>query len=246
MCDPITATGIALSAGGGFLQAREADKNARRVTNARNDAFAEGMYRQRQFQDESGQAFNDNVDAQSRENFDEEQDKEVERFKQAFGGVRTQPDYNTGLRPSAPKNVVIARERESNKASDETNRDVDNLALLNSYGGASFNQGLDRSQFARLFGNIQDKASRDSRLLPLEIEAAGNNAQKGPSLFPALLKTAGQGLSIYGAANPGSTFLDQQAFGPLAQGQTWQDLTTPGLFTKGRNAIQAFGSQIGV
>jgi len=199
MCDPVTATALALSAGGSYLQQREADKNAKRVQDAKNNAFEAEQIRQRAFQDEVGAAFGENVNKQGRENFDEQKQVEEDRFKQAFAERRVQPDYNTGLRTNAPKNVVLARQAESDKASAETDRDVGNLAGLQGYGNALFNQGLDQSQFARLFGNVQDKAYGQTRLLPLRMQSAANNARKSPSLFPTLLKTGGQALSFASA-----------------------------------------------
>lgn len=203
MCDPVTAAGLALSAGGTFLQQREADKNARRVANAKNAAFTQDMNQQRVFADESAAAFNHNIDRQGKENFDEQRNAETSKFENAFNERRTQPQYNVGLSDNAPKNVVIARQKASDEASAETDRDVGNLAGLQSYGGALFNQGLDQTAFSRLFGNIQDKASGQTRLLPLRINAAANNAQKAPSLFPTLLKAGGQALSFAGASGMG-------------------------------------------
>lgn len=107
MCDPVTAAGLALSAGGSFLQQREADKNARRVANAKNAAFVQDMNQQRVFADEAGAAFTHNVDKQSKESFDEQRNADSAKFETAFNERRTQPDYNIGLSPNAPKNVVI-------------------------------------------------------------------------------------------------------------------------------------------
>ena len=194
MCDPVTATGIALSAGGSLLQSREQNKNAKRAMNAKNQAYSESMNRQSQFQDEAGQAFN---------------------------AIRTTPDYNQGAVSSTPKNVVIARQRASDEAGAETDRDVGSFATLNGYRGAQFNQGLDSNRFARAFGNIQDSASRDARLLPMEMSAAENNSQKAPGILPVLMSAAGKGLNLYGAANPGSTFFDgmvQQTPNRIANG----------------------------
>lgn len=230
MCDPVTATSLALSAGGTYLQQNEEKKNAKRVQNARNNAFETGMIKQRQFADESGAAFNQNIDKQSRAKFDEEAAKESDRMKQAFGSVKTQPDYNkTGMLTSTPKNVVIANQNAMNEVDSETDRDLNNLAGLNSYSGAMFNQGLDRNQFIRLFGNLSDKASRESALIPLDVNAAGNNASKTPSLFPTLLRVGGMGMGLYSAANGITSFGDKVFQGPMPNGSVIP--SQPGLFT---------------
>ncbi len=225
------------------MESREADKNARRVANAKSAAFTQDMNQQRAFADEAGAAFNRNVDKQGRENFEEQRNAETSRFENAFNERRTQPDYNVGLTDNAPKNVVIARQKASDEASAETDRDVGNLAGLQSYGGALFNQGLDRNEFARLFGNIQSKASGQTRLLPLRINAAANNAQKAPSLFPQLLKTGGQALGIYGAGTGTGNFLNTTVEGPTKAGTFGPGVpvTQPGLFTKIGNAFGNLG-----
>jgi hypothetical protein len=215
MCDPVTAAGLALSAGGTFLQQREQNKNISRANKAKEGAYTAHTIRQKKFQDEAGAAFNENINNQGADNFAERQDEEAGRIKQAFGEIRTTPDYQQGIVASAPKNVVIARQRASEEAGAETDRDVDNFARLNSFQGATFNQGLDRNKFTRAFGNIADTATRDSRLLPLEISAAATNSQKAPSAFPAIVSAAGKGLSLYGAANPGSSFFNKTVEGPL-------------------------------
>lgn len=242
MCDPVTAAGLALSAGGTFLQQREANKNAKRVANAKNQVYEQNMIRQQQYADEAGAAFNHSTNQQGREEFDQQKKVEADRIKQAFEGRRTQPDYNLGNQSSAPKNVVLARKRASDEAKAETDRDVDNLSQLSGYGGALFNSGLDRSEFARLFGNIQDEASRDSRLLGLDLQAAANNAQKAPSLFPTLLKAGGQALTGFGAS--GGSFTNTVE-GPVAAGTfgPGAPVTQYGIFQNGQPA-QLFGSQM--
>lgn len=243
MCDPVSATALLLSAGGTYLESREAQKNQDRMTSARNAAFERGMIKQRQFADEAGAAFNHSIQDQGRESFDEQAAQEGDRVKQAFGSIQTQPDYNnTGMLASTPKNVVVANKEATAKADAKTNRDLNANAALKGYGGAMFNQDTSRNNFARLFGNLQDKASRESGLLPLEIQAAGNNASKSPSLFPTLMKGAGMTMGLYGAANGITSFGDKVAAGPLAPGQTWADMTQPGLFTNLKQIPQkAFG-----
>lgn len=242
MCDPVTAAGLALSAGGTYLQQREASKNADRVTDAKNAAFVQDMNQQRQFADEAGAAFNHNIQKQGKENYDETRNAETAKFEQAFNERRTQPDYNVGLSPNVPKNVVIARQQASDEASAETDRDVGNLADLFGYGSAGFGAGLNRNEFARNFGNLQDKASGQTRLLPLRINAAANNAQRGPSLFPTLMKAAGQGLSLYGGA--GGSFTNTVE-GPVKAGTfgPGAPVTEYGLFMDNK-PLDLFGYQL--
>lgn len=241
MCDPVTAAGLALSAGGTFMQQREQNKNISRANKAKEGAFAEHQQRQGVFQDESAAAFNTNLDNQGKDSFEDQRGEEANRIEQAFGDVRTQPVYNVGLSSNAPKNVVVARQRASDEAGAETDRDVGNFANLNAYKGTQFNQGLSSNAFARAFGGIQDKASRDARLLPGEISAAATNSQKAPSLFPTLLKAAGQGMSAFGSA--GGSFTNTVEGGlPTSGIGPGAPVTQYGLFSNGQ-PINLFGGK---
>jgi hypothetical protein len=241
MCDPVSA-GLALSAGGTFLETREANKNAKRVQNAKNNAYEENMIRQQQYADEAGAQLKTSTEQQGREEFDKQKDVEADKFIKAFGDNRTQADTSVGLRSSTPKNVVLARQRASDEATAETDRDVGNLAGLKGYGGALFDSGLDRNKFSRAFGNIQDTAGRDMNLLSLDLQQAANNANKAPSLFPQLLKAGGTALGMYGAgggafSNTVEGALPASGIGPGAP------VTSYGLFQNGA-PMTAFGSQM--
>lgn len=218
MCDPVSATALAMSMAGTYMQTRESNKNAQRVQDAKNNAFASGMTRQHQYADESGQAFNQNVETQGRDAFDQQAAKEDTRMKEAFTRVRSDDPNYTAVPQSTPQNVITAASDANAKADAKTNRDLEGMSSLNSYGGAAFNQSLDRSKFSRLFGNMQDKASRDMSLIPLDMQSAGNNAQRGQSLFPQLLKYGGMAMGLYGAANGINSFGDKVFQGPMQDG----------------------------
>lgn len=239
MCDPVTLTALGVSAAGSFMQQQEQADNAQRVMDAKNNAYATGMNRQHQYQDNAKRAFNDTMMTQGREAFDTKAQQQSDRMKNAFNSIATpDADYNS-VPSSTPKNVITAMNTANDRADEKTNRNLGNLASLSSYGNAMFDQGIDRNKFAQLFGNLSDKASRDVRLLPLEMQSAANNAQQGESILPQLLKYGGMALGAYGAANGINSFGDTVTQGPLMPGQTWADMTSQGLFSKLGNS---FGS----
>ena len=243
MCDPVTAAGLALSAGGTFLQSREEAKNQQRMMNAKNAAFTENMNRNTQYAADAGSIAANNVQKQGRENFDEQKEADAVKMEQLFNERRVQPDYNVGAAAgSLPKNVVLARQAASEEAAAKTDRDVGNNAALQSYGNTMFNTGLDQSAFARLFGGIQDKAGANTRMLPIEMNAAANNAQKAPSIFPTLMKAAGTGLSLFGSA--GGSFTGTKA-GTMAPGVYGPPvpLKSYGLFMDNK-PVDLFGYQL--
>ena len=240
MClGPEVLAGLALSAGGTYLQARESANNEKRAMNAKNAAFTENMNRNTQYAADAGSIQANNTQQQGRENFDQQKTAEAAKMEQLFNERRTQPDYNVGAAPGTlPKNVVLARQAASDVANEKTNRDAENLSNLQGYGGALFNQGLDQSQFARLFGGIQDKAGANTRMLPIEMSAADTNARKAPSLFPTLLKAAGMATSLYGGA--GGTFTNAPLQGPTITGAPLGGDKMYGLFMNNK-PVNLFG-----
>jgi len=236
MCNPVFV-GMAISAVASAAQAREQNKNAKRAQNAKDQAFSEGMTRQQQYADEAGASFNENLDTQGRTAFDEKAQQAADQTQKAFNSIKTpETDYNNmGTLASTPNNVVNAMKDATTTADAKTQRDVGNNAKLQGYGGAMFSQDLDRSQFARLFGNLQDKASRDSALIPLDMQSAAANSQKTGSPLWSILKAGGQAMSMYGASGAAGSqsFGNQTIQGPLpASGMgPGAPVTQPGLFS---------------
>lgn len=217
MCEPTTIAiaGMAASAAGTYMQTNEAAKNQARSTNAKNQAFAEGMTRQRQYADEAGASFSDEITNQGADNFEDKRVEDAAERLQAFNDVRVQDDYTAGA-ASTPKNVVLAQQRAKDAGRATTDRDAENLTTLSGYDGALFGQGLARNEYARAFGNLSDKALADSNLIGLDMQSAAANSQKAGSIFPTLLKTAGSAASMYGAgggsfgsATPGANSITQ-------------------------------------
>lgn len=229
MCDPVTAASLAVSAAGSYMQSREAVKNQNRMQAAKNAAFQEGMIRQRQYADEAGAAFGGAVKKQGAEGLKDTMEQSVAKRLQAFNDNRlgNQSDYSVAT-PNAPKNVVLDQERAFGEAKDTADRDNTALARLGGYGGALFDTALDRNEYARAFGNLSDKATRDSNLIGLDIQSAANNAYKPPSLFPTLLKAGGSAAAMYSAG--GGNWFDEK--GGVPTDGSYGPAYKPGVFTK--------------
>lgn len=240
MCDPVTALvvgGMVASGAGTYLQSREQNKNAKRAMNAKNKAYSEGMERQNQYAEDASASARKMVDKQGAQAFNDDMSGAVEKRLQAFNDNRiAAPDYS--ILTGSPKNVVMAQEQAFGDSESKRRRDTGNLAQLSGYGDTMFGSGLARNEYARQFGNLADKAGRDSNLIQLDMSSAANNAIKAPSLFPTLLKTAGTAATIYGAAGaPGwaSTTAAPPSpdfIGPMPQ--------NPGFGAKLNNAFGGF------
>lgn len=205
MCEPTTIMmiGMGVSAAATAYQAREQNKNAREMQDAKNQAFAASMKRQREAADQASAQFRPTVESQGAEGFTNQLGASVEERKQAFNdNMVGRPDYASAL-ASTPKNVLLAQDKAFGAAADTTQRNNDNLAQLTGYGDSMFQSGLARNAFARNMGNLVDKATRDGQLLGLDMNSAANNAYKAPSPWVGLIKSGGQMMSTYGAAGGG-------------------------------------------
>lgn len=208
MCDPLTAGSMALSAAGSYMQAREGAKNAGRATAAKNRVFQEGMDRQQGYANEAQEAYRPMVQGQGAEAFGNKMAQSVGSREQAFNDARIAPPaYNF----SAPKNVQLAMEQAFGDKGAETQRNTDALARLGAYGDTQSNMVLDRNAYARVFGNLADKAQGDVRLLPNAMNAAANNSQKSGSFLPTLMQMAGGAGTMVGAGGG-------KAFGRIIDG----------------------------
>ena len=200
MCDPVTAGAMAVSAAGSYLQQREQAKSLKAQQAAKEAAFRQGIAKQNAFAGQARQAFTPQVEKQGAAGFNQALTDNVSRRLQAFSDNKVNSGDYSVTPASAPKNVVMAQNKAFAETGAETDRDNRGLARVGGYGGTIFNQNLDRNQYARDFSGIADQAGGQSRLLPLEMNAAYNNAAKGGSFLPALLKYGGQAAGMYSAA----------------------------------------------
>jgi len=208
MCDPVSAgvalAGMATSAVATNNQTRSANRNLQAVQTAKEEAYRQGMGRQTGYADEAGQAFTPMVQNQGADSFRNQLTANTADRLQAFNdGSSTAPDYTVS--DGTPKNVAMAMEKAFGESDETTSRDRTALAKLGGYGDTQFDQGLGRNEFARAFGNLSDKASRDSNLIGMDMNTAANNAFKAPNAALSLAKQAGKMATMYGAAGmPGS------------------------------------------
>ena len=209
MCDPVTAAivigvGAAASGAAAYKQTRHNNKNMKRAQNAKNQAFKESMDRQRGYADEAGKAFDTSITDRGADSFKLGLEDSSQNRLNAFnaGRLETPTDYAT---ESAPKNVQLYQDKIFGEAEDKSVRDSTNLANLNAFQDTLFNKGIQRNDYARAFGNLSDKAQRDSNLLGLDMNSAAFNSQKNLSPFWSILGGAGNMATMGGGAALGAS-----------------------------------------
>lgn len=209
MCNPVAAglvimgAGAAASGAAAYKQTRENNKNMKRQTEAKNQAFRQQMERQRGYADEAGQAFSTSIEDRGADKFKLGLEDAAQNRMNAFdaGRLATPTDYAID---SAPKNVQLYQDKIFGEAEDKSIRDSGNLAKLNAFNDTMFNTNLGRNEYARNFSNLSDKAQRDAGLLNLDMESAAFNAYKPLNPWWSVLGGAGNMASQGGAFMAGA------------------------------------------
>lgn len=202
MCDPVSASliaaGTAASTWATNNQSKASNRNAKAVQTAKEGAYRQGIQKQDGFANEARTAFNNRPSGATQFTNDANTGT-AERLRAL--GVSPMGDYEVAA--STPKNVMLARERIIGEADAKTNANNNAIATLSGYDDARFKENLSDSAFNRAFGGISDRAGREMRLTPLEMEAAANRAFKAPNSSLSLAKSAGELAMLAGASGAG-------------------------------------------
>lgn len=199
MClDPVTATGLALSLGGTVLGGMEQSKNTKRMVQARNDAAEAEMIRQRAFQDEAGSTFADTLGTfqpqRQAEALEQSQQKRTQQ-------IQDRPLSDAGSVPLAGSAPSVVRENLAStfgEANTRARNDATRLGRLSGYDDFLFGNNINLSRSGGRLGEISSFARGSAGLLPVEQQAAANNAYRAPSGFADLLQLAGTGVGLAG------------------------------------------------
>ena len=200
MCEPTIIAGMALSAAGTMYNQNQQQKNMSRGITAKNAAAEAEMIRQEGFQDEASAAFKDSqgVHDKSKQDFELEQQKQ-QRGAKIEKALATPNEY-APVKGSAPSVVKGEIARKINDAFKSGKKTASALGNMGAWGDQQFNNRVALSRHGGQIGEIANNARSSASLLPLEQQAAYQNAQKAPGMFGDLLKAAGTGMSMYGMA----------------------------------------------
>lgn len=199
MCDPVTITGVALSAASAGLNAAAQSK----VTNARNDALSAERIRQQGYDQEAAAL---NTKSQDRyEKFEPQQAAKAKSLGDFFTQQAVpQPQAAEAIAPTSSNITVQAEAAERGKAKAFTDRTGQALGELRSFGdvlgGLSRLQARDASQV----GQIGGFKKGSSAVTAYELEAA-NSKGNGLKTFGDILGGLGKigvGAGLSGAKLP--------------------------------------------
>lgn len=204
MCDPVSATlaiaSTAASAAGKVISASEANANAKRMAQARNDAALAEVGRQSQYQQQA-QPIQDNLvkdlsaDTQKK-NLAESQMSRAVASKNAVSSS----DYA----PSAGSTSVVGSEiaRQMSKAVRSAQGVAGAQGNYAAYGDAGQKAGLAFDQGSRQLNTTNNFSRASMNLLPFDQAAAANNAYKAPSGWGGGLSALGTLLGFASMFNP--------------------------------------------
>lgn len=202
MCDPVTLTGLALTAGSTVVNTIAANKAA----SAREDVLAAERIRQGQLDREADAL---NVQSQDRyKNAEGQQQAKARDLSEFFTGPNTAGEANdaaASVMPSDTSDITVREmQKQTDAAQDFTGQQAASLAALRSFGDMLGDNARLQARDASLIGQVGGFKRGSSGVTPLELDAA---SQKGAGLrfFGDLLGGAGSLATNYGLTRGGAT-----------------------------------------
>lgn len=202
MCDPVTLTGLALTAGSTVVNTIAANKAA----SAREDVLAAERIRQGQLDREADAL---NTQSQDRyKNTEGQQQAKARDLSEFFTGPNTAGEANdaaASVMPSDTSDITVREmQKQTGAAQDFTGQQAASLAALRSFGDMLGDNARLQARDASLIGQVGGFKRGSSGITPLELDEA---SQKGAGLrfFGDLLGGAGSLATNYGLTRGGAT-----------------------------------------
>lgn len=208
MCDPLTIASMAVSAGTTMYQNQQQAKNMARMAEARNSATEDNFRRQDVLRSESKQQFGDVLNKFSPgEQAGREAAAGTRRASLTEAAIPQNNPY-AGVSTRAPSIVQNEVKRQVGEAGMRAGQQAGAGAKLASFGDVLLNNNIDLGRAQGQIRQTSDFSRGVAHLLPLEQNAAMNNAYKAPGGLSNLVKLAATGGTLAGAAGLGPTWGD--------------------------------------
>lgn len=190
--------GMALSAAGAMVNAKEQQSNQNRMVAARQDAAQAERIRQKAFQEENAPIFTGQLEAQSRPQQDQAlANAQTARQADAQTAVADASSYGI-VAPSAPGAISSNLSRVVQNAVDKARKQTAAGGNLAAWGDVGLNTKMGMSDAANKISMINDFSRGSANLLPFEQAVAERNAYKPPSGIGDLLSLGGTAVSMGG------------------------------------------------
>lgn len=192
MCDPISIISAAATIGGGLLQQSAANKAVKEQA----EVTALERQRQRKIQEQQEGLFQESLRKSDRGSTEEEMAAAEDERKQLYSNLIQEeaPSNTIGQElDTVVNNRVVQDEigRRKGLARENSLNMAGLRAALDSFGDATFNQGIDRNRTNQKMGMYGNFGQGSSAVVPAELQAA-SQAGAGRALLGQILGTAGQ------------------------------------------------------
>lgn len=192
MCDPMTAAGIAASAGGALISGNEANANARRAQEARNAATQAELARSKVYGEKSRGEFDKSMGLYAPGAQEASRAAATDNIGSVLtGNAPTAEQVGTLTTASAPRVVAEAENATLGDVFTRAGQSNINLANLKGYDQNTFDTNLNVNQQGRNIDQYGDFARVSAGVNQGEQRAAANNAKKTSSGIGELLSFAG-------------------------------------------------------
>lgn len=220
MClGPELIAGLALTAGGNYLNAREQNKNAKRAVEARQNSLKQEMARQSAYQDKTSADMFRILEQYQPQNASAAQDSLQNQREQALNenvAPVSTSDFQA-VTSDAPKVVQDALSKGLSTADARSKAAAKAAAGMYGPGDFLFRTGLNTANIGSNIATQAGFAKRSSDINSLEQEIAARNSQKTSSGIGDLMGLAGQGLSLYGGLNGAGSMFGGELAMPAGQ-----------------------------
>ena len=190
MCEPISATTAALAAasiGSGVYQNVRGRSDARRAAEAQSEQARAELQRQNSYRQDAQSALTQALSQTETPRQEADFSERVAARQAIAAPLAPTPETFTASRSAAPAIVTENVNASLSGAADDTAQRTAALARLLAYGDQALGNQIALSRSGQQVGQIAGLANASNRVNALEQDAAGRNAQKGPSLAADLI-----------------------------------------------------------
>ncbi len=222
MCDPLTATALALTAAGSYAQYRGSKIAQNAMTNAQTAENA----RQKSLRSEADAAFAQSIGNQSVESQQQKlADAVAERQATADASQVAAPVADVAVKGGTPS--VVADETAARVGAGNLKAAAEGRlkAAMSGFSDLQLGNALENAKFSQRQANLSRFMTDSAGVLGTELEAASKKGDKAKNLGSAL-QLAGQLVGMYGAMSPTAaapsqaTSLGVKAIGPSGSAVT--------------------------
>lgn len=193
MCDPVSATLAAVSLGTGAYQQRRAGRDAQRAAQAQAATSREELARQMAFRDEASTRLAQTLGAVTPAGGADAQIRDALARREAAAAQSAPQTPSFAIAANgAPQIIRTAVNEGITRGVDDAAQKRATMAQLLAYGDRAFDTNLQIGRSGQELDQLSNMARVSNSVNDLERNAAGFNAQKGPSTLADALGGAAQ------------------------------------------------------